>query len=88
VRYVVLGCGAIGAAVAADLARDGHDVLVTDLDPDVVAAVATAGLRVEGPAGRETVIVPGVAPDDLPERLDGWSWSPSGLPSWPPRPRS
>jgi Asp-tRNA(Asn)/Glu-tRNA(Gln) amidotransferase A subunit family amidase/ketopantoate reductase len=71
VRYVVLGCGAIGAAVAADLARDGHDVLVTDLDPDVVAAVATAGLRVEGPAGRETVIVPGVAPDDLPERLDG-----------------
>jgi ketopantoate reductase len=71
VRYVVLGCGAIGAAVAADLARDGHDVLVTDPDPVVAAAVAAAGLRVEGPAGRETVMVPGIAPGDLPERLDG-----------------
>ncbi|HEU5387918.1 MAG TPA: amidase family protein [Streptosporangiaceae bacterium] len=69
-RYVVLGCGAIGAAVAADLARDGHDVLVTDPDPAVVAAAA-AGLRIEGPAGRETVTVPAVAPGDLPERLDG-----------------
>jgi Asp-tRNA(Asn)/Glu-tRNA(Gln) amidotransferase A subunit family amidase len=28
VRYLVLGCGAIGATVAAALARDGHDVLV------------------------------------------------------------
>jgi len=71
VRYVVLGCGAIGATVAVALARDGHDVLVTDPDPAVAAAVAAAGLRVEGPAGRETVMVPGVAPDDLPERLEG-----------------
>ena len=39
--------------------------------PAVVAAVAAAGLRVEGPAGRFTVAVPAVAPDDLPDRLDG-----------------
>ena len=38
-RYVVLGCGAIGGTVAAGLARDGHDVLVSDADPAVVSAV-------------------------------------------------
>jgi Asp-tRNA(Asn)/Glu-tRNA(Gln) amidotransferase A subunit family amidase/predicted dinucleotide-binding enzyme len=71
VRYVVLGCGAIGGAVAAGLARDGHDVLVSDPDPAVVAAVSSRGLRIEGPAGSFTVAVPAVAPADLPPRLDG-----------------
>jgi Asp-tRNA(Asn)/Glu-tRNA(Gln) amidotransferase A subunit family amidase/ketopantoate reductase len=71
VRYVVLGCGAIGTAVAARLARDGHDVLVSDPDPAVVAAVNAGGLRVEGPQGSVTVAVPAVAPDDLPSGLDG-----------------
>ena len=69
--YVVLGCGAIGGTVAACLARDGHDVLVSDPDPAVVAAVSAGGLRVEGPAGSFTVAVPAAAPDDLPPRLDG-----------------
>ena len=69
--YVVLGCGAIGATVAACLARDGHDVLVSDPDPAVVAAVRAGGLRVEGPAGSFTVAVPATAPDDLPPRLAG-----------------
>ncbi len=69
--YVVLGCGAIGGTVAACLARDGHDVLVSDPDPAVVAAVRAGGLRVEGPAGSFTVAVPATAPDDLPPRLDG-----------------
>jgi Asp-tRNA(Asn)/Glu-tRNA(Gln) amidotransferase A subunit family amidase/ketopantoate reductase len=71
VRYVVLGCGATGGAVAAALARDGHDVLVSDPDPAVVAAVSSAGLRVESPAGTLTLAVPAVAWDDLPPRLDG-----------------
>jgi 2-dehydropantoate 2-reductase len=69
-RYVVLGCGAIGGTVAAGLARDGHDVLVSDADPAVVAAINERGLRIEGPVESFTVRVPAVLPADLPERLD------------------
>jgi Asp-tRNA(Asn)/Glu-tRNA(Gln) amidotransferase A subunit family amidase/ketopantoate reductase len=76
VRYLVLGCGAVGVTVAAALARDGHDVLVSDPDPAVVAAVGSAGLRVEGPDGSFTVAVPAAAWADLPRVLD--SLSPDG----------
>jgi 2-dehydropantoate 2-reductase len=69
-RYVVLGCGAIGGTVAAGLVRDGHDVLVSDADPAVVAAINEHGLRIEGPIENFTVRVPAVLPADLPERLD------------------
>ncbi len=69
-RYVVLGCGAIGGTVAAGLARDGHDVLVSDADPAVVSAVNTAGLRIEGPVEQFTVHPSAVLPADLPERID------------------
>jgi 2-dehydropantoate 2-reductase len=70
-RYVVLGCGAIGGTVAAGLARDGHDVLVSDADPAVVEAINRRGLRIEGPVENFTVRVPAVLPGNLPERLDG-----------------
>jgi 2-dehydropantoate 2-reductase len=70
-RYVVLGCGAIGGTVAAGLVRDGHDVLVSDADPEVVAAINDGGLRIEGPIENFTVTVPAVLPADLPPRLDG-----------------
>ena len=70
-RYVILGCGAIGGTVAAGLVRDGHDVLVSDADPDVVRAVSTAGLRIEGPVEQFTVHPQAVMPADLPDRIDG-----------------
>jgi 2-dehydropantoate 2-reductase len=71
VRYVVLGCGAIGGTVAAGLMRDGHDVLVCDADPAVVSAVNAAGLRIEGPVEAFTVHPRAVAPTDLPAQIDG-----------------
>jgi 2-dehydropantoate 2-reductase len=71
VRYVVLGCGAIGGTVAAGLVRDGHEVLVSDADPAVVNAVNTTGLRIEGPVEQFTVHPRAVLPEDLPGRLDG-----------------
>ena len=70
-RYVILGCGAIGGTVAAGLARDGHAVLVSDADPDVVRAVNAAGLRIEGPVEQFTVHPRAVMPADLPDRIDG-----------------
>jgi 2-dehydropantoate 2-reductase len=70
VRYVVLGCGAVGGTVAAGLVRDGHDVLACDADPAVVAAINTRGLRIEGPVANFTVALPAVAPADLPPRLE------------------
>jgi 2-dehydropantoate 2-reductase len=71
VRYLVLGCGAIGGTVAAGLARDGHDVLVSDADPAVVRAINERGLTITGPVENFTAELPAVAPADLPERLDG-----------------
>src|SRR3990167_76956 len=32
-NVVIMGCGRTGAALATDLARDGHDVTVLDSDP-------------------------------------------------------
>src|SRR6202044_696756 len=69
-RYVVLGCGAIGGTVAAGLVRDGHDVLVSDADAAVVDAINSRGLRIEGPVENFTGPVPAAAPQDLPP-LDG-----------------
>lgn len=69
-RYLVLGCGAIGGTVAADLARDGHDVLVSDADPAVVAAVNSKGLRIQGPVEEFTAYPRAVPPDALPAVLD------------------
>jgi Asp-tRNA(Asn)/Glu-tRNA(Gln) amidotransferase A subunit family amidase/ketopantoate reductase len=70
VRYVVLGCGAVGGSVAAGLARDGKDVLVSDVDPAVVAAVSEHGLRVEGAPDSFTVRLPAVSTAELPPELN------------------
>jgi 2-dehydropantoate 2-reductase len=69
VRYVVLGCGAVGGTVAAGLVRDGHEVLACDADPAVVAAIGARGLRIEGPVENFTVRLPAVTPGDLPPRI-------------------
>ncbi|HET9897767.1 MAG TPA: amidase family protein [Streptosporangiaceae bacterium] len=69
-RYVVVGCGAIGGTVAAGLVRDGHDVLVADADSRVVNAVNSAGISITGPVENFTVPASAVSPADLPERLD------------------
>jgi 2-dehydropantoate 2-reductase len=69
-RYLVLGCGAIGGTVAAGLVRDGHDVLVCDADPAVVKAINADGLRIEGPVERFTARPVAIGPDELPARID------------------
>ncbi|HEX5301895.1 MAG TPA: 2-dehydropantoate 2-reductase N-terminal domain-containing protein, partial [Streptosporangiaceae bacterium] len=65
-RYVVLGCGAIGATVAAALARDGHDVLVTDPAADALPLVLDGPVLVDVRAGQLSA-----AAAILAVRLDG-----------------
>ena len=67
--YVVVGAGAIGGTVGARLARDGHEVLLCDADPEHVAAVNASGLALEGPVEELTVRVPAVLPAELPDEL-------------------
>ena len=66
----MLGCGAIGGTVAAGLVRDGHDVLVCDADPAVVAAIRADGLRIEGPVEQFTARPAAIGPGELPDRID------------------
>ncbi|HEY1618383.1 MAG TPA: amidase family protein [Streptosporangiaceae bacterium] len=70
VRYLVLGCGAIGGTVAAGLARDGHDVLAADADPAVVSAIGEHGLRITGPVEEFTARLPAVRASRLPDEID------------------
>jgi 2-dehydropantoate 2-reductase len=66
----VLGCGAIGGTVAAGLVRDGHDVVVCDADPVVVAAIKADGLRIEGPVEQFTARPAAIGAGELPDRID------------------
>src|SRR6266516_4327993 len=70
VRYVVLGCGAVGGTVAAGLARDGHDPQPTRTDRVDDGWIGARGLRVEGPVENFTAQMQIVTPSDLPDRLD------------------
>ncbi len=57
--------------MAAGLARDGHEVLVADANPAVVAAINEAGIKITGPVEEFTAKVAAISPDDLPAELDG-----------------
>ena len=70
-RFTVIGCGAIGGSVGAQLARAGHDVLLCDVDANHVNAINAHGLQITGPIDFFTVAVPAVLPEQLPAELDG-----------------
>nr|WP_232531042.1 amidase family protein [Microlunatus antarcticus] len=69
---MVVGAGAVGGTIAAQLVRAGHDVLLCDADPAHVDALNASGLRVTGPADTDDVTVPvrAVLPADLPDRVE------------------
>lgn len=56
-RIAVLGTGANGAGIAADLVRAGHDVTLVDQWPENVTAIRAHGVRVEMPDDRHTTAV-------------------------------
>ncbi len=68
--YTVVGTGAIGGTVGAQLLRAGHDVLLCDADAEHVAAINARGLTLEGPLEAFTVPARAVGPGELPDALD------------------
>jgi 2-dehydropantoate 2-reductase len=57
-RIAVVGTGANGAAIAADLARAGRDVTLIDQWPENVAAIRASGIDVRLPDERFNVAAP------------------------------
>ena len=55
-KIAVLGAGANGASIGADLTRAGHDVVLIDQWPEHVAAMRASGARIRMP--EETLEVP------------------------------
>jgi len=56
-RIAVLGTGANGAGIAADLVRAGHDITLFDQWPENVLAIREHGIRVEMPDDAHTTPV-------------------------------
>jgi 2-dehydropantoate 2-reductase len=67
--YVVVGAGAIGGTVGAQLVRRGRSVLFCDADHEHVATLNERGLRIEGPVEEFWVEARAVEPDELPGSL-------------------
>lgn len=57
-RIAVMGAGAIGSSVSADLIEAGHQITVIDQWPAQVEAIRTSGLRVTMPDHEARVVVP------------------------------
>ena len=64
-KFLIWGAGAIGGTIGAHLARAAHDITLVDRAQDHVAAMNTAGLRIEGPLGEFSVRAPAFTPDAL-----------------------
>ena len=47
-RIAVIGAGPVGCVLAAALAGNGHEVILCDLDPALLAPASDPGIRIEG----------------------------------------
>jgi len=65
VKLLIWGAGAIGGTIGAHLARAGHDITFVDQAEEHVAAINTAGLRIEGPLAQFTSRIPSFTPNSL-----------------------
>lgn len=69
-RIVVIGAGALGASYGGRLARSGRDVTLVDIRADHMAAVAAAGLKVDGLPSPIAVRLPAFLPEQAPTGFD------------------
>ena len=56
-KIAVLGSGANGASIGADLTRAGIDVVLIDQWPEHVAAMRRSGIRIDMPGETQTTAV-------------------------------
>ena len=68
----IVGLGRMGANIARRLMRHGHSVVVHDVNPDPIAALAGEGAE---------IAVPPQQP--LADWLAGRRWVPGAQPLWP-----
>lgn len=64
-RIAVWGGGAIGATIAAHVARAAHDVTLVDVATPHIDAINTNGLRIDLPEGTVSVRLPALHPADM-----------------------
>lgn len=69
-RVLVVGPGAIGADLAARMARRGHDLLVAARSPQTHAALERHGARTEDPDGHAVQAAVEVVPEPQPVQVD------------------
>jgi 2-dehydropantoate 2-reductase len=69
-RIAILGAGALGSVIGAFLFREGRDVSLWDINRDHLQAIRKDGLLFDGPAGRETLNIPAMRPDEAIETPD------------------
>lgn len=62
-RFAVMGAGAMGGMFGARLAEAGHEVLLVEVSPKIVAAIEGRGLRIVEPGGAERRVCLSVTAD-------------------------
>lgn len=65
-KIAILGAGALGSVVGAQLHKAGLDVVFLDRKADHIAAINAKGLRVDWDAGTEVFAIPAMRPEDAP----------------------
>jgi 2-dehydropantoate 2-reductase len=69
-RLTIIGAGAIGGTIGAHMAKNGHEVVLCDVDEVYVEAINRDGLTIEGPVENFNVRVKAITPDQLPAQIE------------------
>jgi 2-dehydropantoate 2-reductase len=66
-KIAILGAGALGSVLGAELHKAGLDVILLDKNPAHLSAIQTKGLRVDLDAGSEYLMIPAMQPEASPQ---------------------
>lgn len=66
-RIAILGAGALGSVIGAELHKAGCDLVLLDRSPAHIAAINSHGLRVDWDDRSEHLAIPAMLPEDSPQ---------------------